>query len=165
MHWVCYPWRLRGQRSCAYLISSMDVWYTLPAVKGSLLMSDRVEGTKAARTKVLSTVHKISYSIPWCIPVEWLETHVLCMYMYSVCHFGSMDLRSLGPGSRVLGPGSRVLGPGSWSWSWAHVPGPGVHWIERPLFSIVDLSIHYWARSGLSKGQRSRKCFHWLTRH
>ena len=43
MHWVCYPRRLRGQRSRAYLISSIDVWYTLPAVKGSLLMSDRVE--------------------------------------------------------------------------------------------------------------------------
>ena len=38
-------------------------------------MSDRVEGMKACRTKVPSTVHKTLQSIPQCIPVEQREIH------------------------------------------------------------------------------------------
>ena len=47
------PRSLRGQMSRAYLISSVDTVYS------------EWKGTKAARTQVPSTVHKISQSVPW----------------------------------------------------------------------------------------------------
>ena len=72
---------------CTYLA------IVLPAMKKTLT---EWKGTKAARTKVPSIVRKNSIvhsTGKVCIPVEWLESHVLCTYMYSVCQF-----RSLGPG-------------------------------------------------------------------
>ena len=114
LHWVCVPPSLRGQRSCAYLISSMDVWCTLPVVKGSLLMSARVESNESGCNKgaVYCTQNLIVHSI---VHSSQAIRYTCTIYVHVQC----MPIRI--HGSRV--PGSRVLGPGSL----AQVPGPRVH--------------------------------------
>jgi len=89
------PRSLRGQRSRAYLLSSVDT------------VCLEWKGTKVATTKVPSTVHLVcsiahsSHAIRDTCMYYICTMYVLCMYTYNVCQFGS---GSLGP--RVPGPGS-----------------------------------------------------------
>ena len=90
-----------------------DVWQS---GKGWKQLEQRSRPLYTNSFIVHSIVHSIVLSTgKVCIPVEWLETHVICMCTYSVCQF-----RSLGPGSPgqlniwsplILSRGSRNISP------------------------------------------------------